>query len=124
MQLYLTARHLDLTDGLRTHVERRLVQAVDKHAGNSGTTTMEVQLYDAGHRDIRYGCHVLLHLPERHDINIREESPDLYASIDLAHDRLVRELTDFRERRITEARHPVKYYAAKLVTEGGETEEE
>jgi ribosome-associated translation inhibitor RaiA len=94
------------------------VEPVERH-GAAPAMTMEVQLYEPSHREQRFGCHVTLHVPSRHAINIREEAKDLYESIDLAERRLVRDLTDFRERRITEARHPKKYHAARLVEEYG-----
>lgn len=76
--------------------------------------SMEVQLYRPSNRELRYGCHVLLHLPGRNAINIREEARDLYEVIDLTDKRLVRDLVDHRERLETRARHPTKYYAAKV----------
>jgi ribosomal subunit interface protein len=124
MLLYVTARQIDLTDAIRAYVEERLVRGAERHGARSGTR-MEVQLYDAGHRGVRFGCHVLVHMPENHELNVREESGDLYAAIDLAEKRLVREIVELRERRLTEARHPKKYYAAKVIEgERGEGEDD
>jgi len=112
-RIYLTARHLELTDALRAHVERHLEQAL---AGHTSATVirMEVQLYKVSEREIRYGCHVLLELVHRHDINIREEDRDLYEAIDLAQKRLLRAVTDYRDRQLTEARHSRKYSFERL----------
>jgi ribosomal subunit interface protein len=111
--IYLTARHLDLTDALRAHVERHLKGSLD------GLTTvkigrMEVQLYKLGDRDVRFGCHVLLELSHRHEINVREEDHDLYEAIDLAQKRLVRAVTDYRDRQLTEGRRARKYSWTRL----------
>jgi putative sigma-54 modulation protein len=114
MLLYLTGRHLELTDPLRRYVEEHLVRAVERHGGRLDVVSMEVQLYEPAHREVRTGCHVLLNLPDKRSINIREESHDMYEAIDLAEKRLVRDLTDFRERIVTEARHPKKYHAAEV----------
>jgi ribosomal subunit interface protein len=112
-QIYLTARHLDLTDGLRTHVERHLKQALAHHT-SVRVVRMEVQLYKVSEREVRYGCHVLLELVHGHDINIREEDHDLYEAIDLAQKRLVQAVTDYRDRRLTEGRHSRKYSFERL----------
>jgi ribosome-associated translation inhibitor RaiA len=66
---------------------------------------MEVQLYKISEREVRHGCHVLLELVHKHEINIREEDHDLYEAIDLAQKRLVRAVTDYRDRQLTEERH-------------------
>lgn len=112
-QIYFTARHLRLTNSLRAHVERHLEQALAGHTGLK-VTRMEVQLYRVSEREVRYGCHVLLEIAHRHEINIREEDHDLYEAIDLAEKRLVRAVTDFRDRRLTENRHPRKYSFDRL----------
>lgn len=114
MMLYVTARQIELTDPLRRYVEERLVRSVERHGGRMDVVSMEVQLYEPAHREVRSGCHVLLKLPDRRSVNIREESQDMYETIDLAEKRLVRELTDLREKRLTVARHPKKYHAAQV----------
>jgi ribosomal subunit interface protein len=113
MQLYLTARHIELTAALRNHVERHLRDAIEGHA-NVRAVRMEVQLYRTGEREVRYGCHVLLELSRRHDINIREEDRDLYAAIDLAEKRLMHAVTNYRDRQLTEGRHSRKYSFERL----------
>lgn len=114
MLLYITARRMRMTPPIRGYIEDRLVRSVEKHAGNVTVVRMEVQLYRPSNRELRYGCHVLLHLPEKAAINIREEAGDLYEAIDLADKGTSRALVDHIERRDTLARFPVKYYAAKL----------
>lgn len=114
MMLYLTARQIELTDPLRRYVEDRIVRAVERHGGQVDVTRMDVQLYEPAHREVRSGCHVRLHLPDRRSINIREEAEDMYTAIDVAERRLVRDLTDLRKKRLTDARHPKKYHAAAV----------
>jgi ribosomal subunit interface protein len=114
MHLYLTARHLELTDQIRAHVQKRIVHAVEAHAHAHDLNRLEVQLAHTGQRDAGFACHVLLQLPGHHDINVKEEHRDLYAAIDLAEKRLLNALTAFRERRLTNARHPRKYSWRKI----------
>jgi ribosomal subunit interface protein len=97
MIVYLAGRHLDLTDGLRQHVERHLVEAVERHDGRLRAVRLEVQLDHDGHRARPFTCHVRLELPTG-EINIREEANDLYAAIDIAESRLIRALSDHHDR--------------------------
>ncbi len=114
MDFYLTSRRVELTDAVQLYVERRLKRAVQGHAAGRASR-MEVQLYRTSQREIRYGCHVLLALAGRHELNIREEDRDLYEAIDLAEKRLVRAMTEHRDRRLTENRHPRKYSLDRIV---------
>jgi ribosomal subunit interface protein len=109
MHLYVTARHFELTDSIRGYVHRRLVHAVEAHSSPHDTSRMEIQLYQIGDGNLRFGCHVLLQMPAEPDINIREESVDLYAAIDGAEKRLIRQLVSHRERRLSGQRHPRKF---------------
>src|SRR5262245_27346487 len=113
MRLYLTARGMELTDALRSRIEHQLRGAIEGHTSVK-LVYMEVQLYRTSAREVRYGCHVLLELSHRHEISIREEDPDLYEAIDLAQKRLVRALTEYRDRQLTEGRHARKYSFERL----------
>jgi len=114
MHLYLTARHFDLTDTLRSYVEEHLLRPIAAHLDTHELNRMEVQLW-VGQRDARYGCHVMVQLPGHgHDFNVTEEGKDLYAAIDVAEKRLLRRLLDLRQRRLTEKRHPKKYSLGRL----------
>ncbi len=114
MDFYLTSRGVELTDAIRRYVERRLLGGVEGHTAVR-PSRMEVQLYRTSQREIRYGCHLLLELAHRHDLNIREEDRNLYEAIDLGARRLVRAITEYRDRRLTEHRHPRKYSLDRLV---------
>ncbi len=98
MHFYITARHFELTPSIHEYVERRLVHAVKAHATAHDLVRMEVQLTQSDASDVRFRCHVLLQLPEHHDINISEETLDLYEAVDRAEKRLVRKLTEERQR--------------------------
>ena len=105
MHIYVTARHFDLTPSIRNYVEKRLVDAAHAHAAAHDLLRMEVQLTQLDARDTRFRCHILLQLPGHHDINITEDTLDLYEAVDRAEKRLIRKLTDERQRQITAARH-------------------
>src|SRR3954462_1766921 len=105
MHLYLTARHFSLTDQIRQHVERRIVEPLRAHADAHDLNRVEVQL-ESGQRDARFSCHVLVQLPGHRDINISEQDHDLYAAIDLAEKRLLTALVAQREKRWALERWP------------------
>jgi ribosomal subunit interface protein len=105
MHLYVTGRHLELTDSIHEYVRRRLLEPVQSHADARDIRRMEVQLYAAPEGDVRFGCHILLQLPQHHDLNIREETTDLYEAIDRAEKRLLRQLVDQRARARDQSRH-------------------
>ena len=93
MQIEITGQHLEITDALRAHVERRLTRAV-------------------GHRrpPPQY-AHVVLHLDgKRHvcDLMTRLDGGefvaqgadgDMYAAIDRAAEKLERQMHDAKERK-------------------------
>jgi len=105
MHLYITARHFELTDAIRRHVEEHIVRAVQAHSEPHDLNRIEVQL-DVGQRDARFGCHVLVQLPGHRDLNVTETNKDLYAAIDCAEKRLLSVLVDARRRALTARRHP------------------
>ncbi|HYO95788.1 MAG TPA: ribosome-associated translation inhibitor RaiA [Polyangiaceae bacterium] len=102
MHLYVTGRHFALTEAIHDYVQRRLVGPVESHANSRDVQRMEIQLYETGEGgDKGFGCHVMLQLPAQQDINIRDEASSLYEAIDSAEKRLLRQLHDHRDRRIT-----------------------
>jgi ribosomal subunit interface protein len=113
MHFYITARHFELTDQIRAHVDKRIVQPIQAHADAHDLNRLEVQLH-SGSRDARFGCHVLLQLTGHRDINIKEEHRDMYAAIDLVEKRLVNALVALRERKLTNDRHPKKFSWRKI----------
>jgi ribosome-associated translation inhibitor RaiA len=110
MHVYLTARHVTLSDRLREYVEKHLVEPIRSHTGLKVIRT-EVQLFSEGPQG---GCHVLVELKGHHDINVRELQDNIEAAIDLAKDRVVRALTETRDKILTQRRHPKKFSLARL----------
>jgi ribosome-associated translation inhibitor RaiA len=105
MHLYLTARHFELSDSIRAHVQHAIVDTVAARTEASELNRIEVQL-SLGQREARYACHVRVLLQGHHEINITEENHDMHSVINLAEKRLLRALVDLRDRAKTTARHP------------------
>lgn len=91
MNIEISARHFDLTEGLREHVEERLSGLAKFYDGiddvhvilevTSGMNNSHIQM-----------------LGDRLNINARAESHDMYAAFDEAHDNVERQLRKFKEK--------------------------
>jgi putative sigma-54 modulation protein len=114
LHVYLTARQIDLTDSIREHVERRLIQPLREYTSLKIVRT-EIQLYQETERGGMMGCHLLVEIKGNHDINIREVDNDLFAAIDLAKDRVFVALKERRDKMLTLSRHPRKYSLGKVL---------
>lgn len=113
MHVYLTARHIELTPAIRAYVDSRIVAPVRDH-NRLHVTRVEVQLYPEGEKGNYVGCHVLVSVKGHKDISVREIDHSLFEAIDVAKDRVVRQLTELRDRILTRSRHPRKYSFARL----------
>ena len=105
MHLYLTARHMQLTDDMREYVQRRLVEPIQSHT-SLRILRMEVQLFREGDKGPFFGCHVRVETERKHDLNVREVDSTIFEAIDLAQARVIRLLTDLHDAMVTARRHP------------------
>ena len=108
MHVYLAGRHFELTDAIRDHVERKIVEPLRNHTGMN-IPRVEIQLEPETDRGAKIACHVRVELKGQKEINIREVDNDLFAAIDLASGRVITALTEHRDRLLTLSRHPKKY---------------
>jgi putative sigma-54 modulation protein len=91
MRLTISARHMELTDALKTHVENRL-EKVRGHFDR--VIDAEVVLDIEKHRHI---AEVTLHANGVR-MHSKEQSPDMYQSIDAVVDKLHKQIHKFKER--------------------------
>jgi ribosomal subunit interface protein len=105
LHVYLTARHIELGDRLRAHVQQQLIEPIQNHT-SLDLIAMEVQLFSESERGAQLGCHVLLEIKGHHDINVREIDETLFEAIDATKDRVLHALTQLRNRILTTRRHP------------------
>ena len=110
MHVYLAARHFALSDGLRAYVEQHLVEPIRKHTGLNIIRT-EVQLFSEG---VYGGCHVLVEVKGHHEINVRELQDNIEAAVDVAKDRVLRQLTETRGKIITQRRQHARFSFIRL----------
>lgn len=122
MDIITTARHFDLTPGLREHAEKRL-EKLQRYLG--GVDDVHVILTTEKHRRI---AEIALHASGTEVVG-RDESDDMVTSIDRVVDRIERQLKRLRARRRNrKLRRPPRYEpideAPPLTTEHEEAEED
>lgn len=92
MNIKITGRNIDVTDAIKDYVEKRL-ERLEKFEGNN--------------TDVNVVCSVeredqIVEMQVSHEgdfIRIEEKNPDLYASIDLAIDKVERQMRKGKEKR-------------------------
>ena len=110
MHVYLAARHVALSDEIRAYVEQHLLEPIREHTGLELIRT-EVQLFAEGAQG---GCHVLVEIKGHHDVNVRELQDNIRAAVDVARDRVVRRLTETRDKMVMRRRHPRRFSFARI----------
>lgn len=92
MEVQITARHFELSDRVKSYIEEK-VQRIVRYAG-SDIPKIEVILTAEKHRQTaEFSVHV-----HRHDFISKEESDDIYNSVDLAIESLEKQLQRTKER--------------------------
>lgn len=92
MQVNITFRNMFATDALRNHVSEKLTKVVDKYLDKvtEAHVTLSLERY-LHHADIN------LHAGNFH-VRGKEKCEDMYASIDMAVDKIERQLKKYKER--------------------------
>jgi putative sigma-54 modulation protein len=92
MQVNITFRNMFATDALRNHVQDKLGKVVDKYLDKvtEAHVTLSLERY-LHHADVN------LHAGQFH-VRGKEKSEDMYASIDMAIDKIERQLKKHKER--------------------------
>ena len=92
MQVNITFRNMFATDALRNHVQDKLTKVVDKYLDKvtEGHVTLSLERY-------LHQAEINLHAGHFH-VRGKEKSEDMYASIDLAIDKIERQLKKHKER--------------------------
>jgi putative sigma-54 modulation protein len=92
MQVNITFRNMFATDALRNHVETKLGHMVSKYLDKvtEAHVTLSLERY-LHHADVQ------LHAGQFH-VRGKEKSEDMYASIDMAVDKIERQLKKYKER--------------------------
>jgi len=99
MQILTTTRHCELDQEVRLHAQRRL-EKLEKFARDIHEAHLVVTA-----EGYRHSAEITLRL-NHHELVSREESTEPKVAIDLATDRLERQLRRFKEKRVGRKRGP------------------
>jgi putative sigma-54 modulation protein len=120
MKLIIQGKQLRLSRGLKSYAQRHVVGPLNRFYDNEAAE-LRVELGDANGRKggVDKECHLTLHMPGARTIQIEETTPDPYASMDAAADRLVRAAKKELERTRRPSRRHREHPLASAVAEGG-----
>lgn len=106
MQLHVKGKNLEVNDSIRTYAERKL-RKLDRQLKDS--TRVEVELQVERNPSIAESqvAEATVWLKGR-TLRAREASRDMKAAIDELVDKLVRQLKDVHDKRVSRRKHPVE----------------
>lgn len=93
MNITVTCRHMDMTDALRSHATARVEESLSEFPRVEDVhVILDVQ------RKIHHVAEVIVHAKNHVHAEAKEETTDMYASIDAAVDKVHRQLRKKRDR--------------------------
>src|SRR5438309_10648744 len=92
MKVIIQGKQMRLTSGLKNYAHEHVVEALNRFYDNEAAE-LRVELGDVNGTKggVDKECHLTLHMPGARTIQIENTTPDPYASMDAASDRMVRE---------------------------------
>src|SRR3954464_3870420 len=119
MKLIVQGKQMRVSAGFKAYAEEHLVRPLSRFYDNQAAELRVEVGRTNGNRGGAKECHLTLHMPGAKTIQIEETTSDVYGSLDLAADRLVRvakkELARMRRPKGRHKAHPL----ATTVAEGG-----
>lgn len=121
MKVLIQGKQLKVTDDLKRYVYGRLVEPLTRFYDD---TAAELRVEFGDNNGPKGGndkeCHLTLRMPGTSSIQIEENTPDVYASLDAAADRLIRNCKKELDRLRTLAKQHHKYRPlGSVAAEGG-----
>ncbi len=93
MQISITGRHMDITDAIREHAHERLERSLLEFPRiQSVHLILDIEKY-------RHFAEVVIHAAKNIRIDAKEESEDMYVSIDRAIDKAQKQLRRIQDKR-------------------------
>jgi len=120
MKVIIQGKQLRLSRGLKSYAQQHVVGPLNRFYDNEAAE-LRVELGDRNGKKggVDKECHLTLHMPGARTIQIEETTPDPYASMDAASDRLVRAAKKELERMRRPSRRHTEHPLASVVAEGG-----
>jgi putative sigma-54 modulation protein len=99
MKVSITGRHMELTNAIREHAESRLAKTLDEFPRlMSAHMILDVEKY-------RQIAELVIHAPNHVEVDAKDESSDMYASIDGAVDKAMKQLRKMRDKMVDHKDH-------------------
>jgi putative sigma-54 modulation protein len=120
MKVIIQGKHLRLSQGMKRYAHEHVVEPLNRFYDNEAAE-LRVELGDVNGSKggVDKECHLTLHMPGARTIQIEEATPDSYASMDAAADRLVRAAKKELQRMRRPSRRHKEHPLATVVAEGG-----
>lgn len=119
MKVILQGKQLRLTAGIKQYAEEHLVRHLTRFVDDQAAELrVELGRVNPGKSGSQKECHLTLRMPGVKAIQVEETTPDAYASLDLAADRLVRVAKEQLARRRRPAGHRAHHPLAMAVIDG------
>ena len=120
MKVIIQGKQLRLSQGLKSYAREHVVEPLNRFYDNEAAE-LRVKLGDVNGSKggLDKECHLTLHMPGARTIQIEETTPDPYASMDAASDRLVRAAKRELQRMRRPSRRHKEHPLATAVAEGG-----
>jgi putative sigma-54 modulation protein len=120
MKLIVQGKQMRVSEGLRRYAEEHVLMPLRRFYDNEAAE-LRVELGDVNGSKggVDKECHLTLHMPGARTIQIEEATPDPYASMDAAADRLVRAAKKELQRMRRPSRRHKEHPLATVVAEGG-----
>lgn len=97
MQVNITGKNLDVTDSLRSYVEKKIGR-LDRHLSNINEARVELSVESARAAEDRQVAQVTMRT-KQHILRAEERSADMFASIDAVMDKLERQVAHYKGKR-------------------------
>ena len=120
MKLIIQGKQLRLSQRLKEYAQEHVAEPLNRFYDNEAAE-LRVELGDANGSKggVDKECHLTLHMPGARTIQIEETTPDPFASMDAAADRLVRAAKKELQRMRRPSRRHKEHPLATVVAEGG-----
>jgi putative sigma-54 modulation protein len=103
MQLHIKGKNLEVNDSIRRYAERRL-RKLDRQLSDSARVEVELAVEKNPSIAESQVAEAIVHL-KGHTLRARMASRDMRAAIDELADKLVRQVTDVRDKRVKSRKH-------------------
>jgi len=100
MNIHITGRHLDVTQGLRDHINEKIAY-LETHFDRLMDVHIVLHIEKGGHQI----AEATLHIAHQPTLHAKGETADMYASIDMMVDKLKTQIQKHKEKEITERDH-------------------